>query len=57
MPCWVTEKAPDITAWLATMVASVAMITKGSRNQSGASRKKGLVTVEGSAISMAPCPI
>ncbi len=35
---WVTEKAPEITAWLAMIVATVARNTSGSRAQSGASR-------------------
>jgi lipopolysaccharide export LptBFGC system permease protein LptF len=34
--CWVTENAPEITAWLAMIVAMVASSTKGSRNMSGA---------------------
>jgi len=33
--CWVTEKAPVITAWLAMTVAAVAMITIGARRNSG----------------------
>ena len=41
-PSWiawrVTEKAPEITAWLAMIVASVAMPTSGSRAHSGAIR-------------------
>ena len=40
-PSWiawrVSEKAPVITAWLAMMVASVAMITSGRINAGGAS--------------------
>ena len=35
MACWVSEKAPVITAWLAMMVARVAMPTMGSSAQSG----------------------
>jgi hypothetical protein len=35
MACWVTEKAPEITAWLAMTVAIVATTTSGSRNHSG----------------------
>ena len=38
--CRVIEKAPVITAWLATTVATVAMITIGSSNGSGQRRKK-----------------
>ena len=33
--CWVTEKAPEITAWLAMIVAAVASSTSGSRSASG----------------------
>ena len=33
--CWVTEKAPVITAWLAITVATVASSTSGSSAQSG----------------------
>ena len=40
--CWVTEKAPEITAWLAMIVASGGEQTSGSRAHSGAIRKKGL---------------
>jgi hypothetical protein len=56
--CWVTEKAPEITAWLAMIVASVARMTSGSRNHSGASRKKGLLDGRGVVDQQAsPCPI
>ena len=34
--CWVTEKAPEITAWLAMIVAAVASSTSGNRSISGA---------------------
>ena len=34
---WVTEKAPEITAWLAMIAAIVARITSGSWSASGAS--------------------
>ena len=47
MACWVTEKAPEITACDAMMVASVASTTSGSRAHSGAIRKKGLETASG----------
>ena len=40
--CWVTEKAPEMTACDAITVAIVARITSGSRTFSGAIRKKGL---------------
>ena len=33
--CWVTEKAPVITAWLAMTVAMVARMTSGSRRPVG----------------------
>ena len=33
--CWVSEKAPVITAWLAMMVAAVASATIGRSAQSG----------------------
>ena len=35
MACWVREKAPVITAWLAMTVAAVARITIGARTISG----------------------
>ena len=34
--CWVTEKAPEMTAWLAMIVAAVASRTSGRRSMSGA---------------------
>ena len=34
--CWVTEKAPEMTAWLAMIVATVASRTSGRRSISGA---------------------
>ena len=44
-PSWIacrdSEKAPVITAWLATTVASVASTTIGSRPQAGTSWKNG----------------
>ena len=60
--CWVTENAPEITAWLAMMVAKVARITSGSRKLSGARRKKGLCRVASAVVrsiwmTIAPCPI
>ena len=60
--CWVTEKAPEITAWLAMIVASVARMTSGRRSISGARKKNGFLTVSiacsaGSARSIAPCPM
>ena len=60
--CWVTEKAPEITAWLAMMVAKVARMTSGSRMPSGARKKKGLASAASapagsSESTIAPCPI
>ena len=60
--CWVTEKAPEITAWLAMIVAIVASRTSGKRNISGARKKNGFLTVSiacagSSASSIAPCPM
>ena len=43
--CWVTENAPEMTAWLAMIVATVARMTSGRRSTSGASRKNGFLTV------------
>ena len=37
--CWVSEKAPVITAWLAMTVATVARITIGARSAGGAMMK------------------
>ena len=37
-------KAPEITAWLAMKVATVARMTSGRRNSSLASKKNGLRT-------------
>ena len=34
--CWVTENAPEMTAWLAMIVAKVASSTSGRRSMSGA---------------------
>ena len=60
--CWVTEKAPEITAWLAMIVAKVARMTSGSRSISGARKKKGLLSASAAAAGssdriIAPCPI
>ena len=35
--CWVTENAPEITAWLAIIAAAVAISTSGSSQPAGAS--------------------
>ena len=48
MHCRAIEKAPEITAWLAITVATVARMTSGSRSQSGASRKNGFSIAAGS---------
>ena len=58
---WVTEKDPEITAWLAMKVAIVANITSGKRSTSGAMMKNGLLiaSVAPAASSdriIAPCP-
>src|ERR687885_362653 len=44
--CRVSEKAPVMTAWLAMMVASVAIPTIGMSAQSGTSRKNGFSMAE-----------
>ena len=59
-PSWIawraSEKAPVITAWLATTVAIVDRSTSGSSAQDGASRKNGFSTVFGFDSTRAPCP-
>ncbi len=50
----VTEKAPEITAWLAMTVARPARITRGTRAQAGAIRKKGFSKALASDSSSAP---
>ena len=42
--CWVTEKAPEMTAWLAMIVASVAMTSSGIVSDGGTMWKNGLST-------------
>ena len=54
--CWVTEKAPVITAWLAITVAIVASSTSGNRPQPGAIRKNGLAIASGSLRISAAWP-
>ena len=54
--CCEIEKAPEITAWLAMIVASVASRTSGSRAHSGAIRKNGFCTDAGLLISSADWP-
>ncbi|MNW21321.1 hypothetical protein D3C71_2221690 [compost metagenome] len=60
--CWVSEKAPEITAWLAMMVARIASSTTGIRHVSGIIRKKGSWMMPSRApisasSTIAPCPI
>ena len=52
----VTEKAPEISAWLAITVATVASSTSGRRSQCGPRRKNGLAIAAGSRITSAPWP-
>ena len=40
--CWVTEKAPEITAWLAMIVAKVARMTSGRRKPFGREQEEGI---------------
>ncbi|CFN73824.1 Uncharacterised protein [Bordetella pertussis] len=54
--CRVTEKAPEITAWDATTVATVASPTSAASPHSGAIRKNGLRIAAGSRSSNAPWP-
>jgi hypothetical protein len=54
--CWVTEKAPEITACDAITVASVASTTIGKAAQLGARRKNGLLAAAGFDSSSAPWP-
>ena len=56
MTCLVTLNAPEIKACDAITVAMVAKITKGSKAQSGAIKKKGFFTASGSANNKAPWP-
>jgi hypothetical protein len=53
----VTEKAPEITAWLAMMVARVATTSNGMVSDGGTMWKKGLSTNSGCSISIAAWPI
>ena len=61
--CWVRLKAPEITAWLAMIVASSAMITTGTFTMSGIIRKKGslmsaaVASGEVCDSTIAPCPM
>ena len=60
--CCVNENAPEITAWLAIIVASKAMNTTGSLTTSGIIRKNGSLIVTAAVAAsidriIAPCPI
>ncbi len=57
--CWVTENAPEITAWLAITVAAVASTTISFWPvwPPGTSRKKGLAVSVGCARISAPWPM
>jgi hypothetical protein len=52
----VTENAPEITAWEAITVATVASRTIGSRAHEGINRKNGLVIAWGESRISAPWP-
>ena len=43
MHCRVIEKAPEITAWLAITVATVASTTSGRRSQCGRQQEERVV--------------
>ena len=55
--CLVTENAPEITAWEAITVATIASTTIGSRPQCGISRKNGLLIAPGSLMISEPWPM
>ena len=52
----VSEYAPEIRAWEAMTVASVARTVSGRTNQSGAMLKNGFSTASGSERISAPWP-
>jgi len=52
--CWLTLNAPEITAWEAMTVATVASSTIASCAQPGISRKNGLATAAGERRISAP---
>ena len=55
--CWVSEKAPVMTAWLAMTVAAVARTTqRASRPIPAIMRKNGLSAAVGSQHDSAPWP-
>ena len=54
--CRAMENAPEITAWLAMTVATVASSTRGRRATDGAIRKNGFDAASGLARTSAPCP-
>ena len=61
--CCVRLNAPEITAWLAMMVANNARMMTGTRTISGIIRKKGSLTSAAAASGefadriIAPCPM
>jgi hypothetical protein len=60
--CCVSEKAPEITAWLAMIVARIARMTTGTCHASGIIWKKGsaIRSARGpisASSTIAPCPI
>ena len=54
--CRLTLNAPEMTAWEAMTVATVASSTIGSCAQLGSSRKNGFSTAWGERTINAPCP-
>ena len=56
IPWRVVENAPEIMACEATMAARVAMMSSGTRNHLGASRKNGFSAAAGFSSSSAPWP-
>ena len=54
--CWVIEKTPVITDWLAMMAASVASITMGRCAQCGMTEKKAMEASPGLRSKAAPWP-
>ena len=54
---WLTmENMPEITAWPAMMLASVAMITSGISKADGTMAKKAFVSLAPFSRSQADCP-
>ena len=52
--CCVSEYAPEISAWDATIAADVAITTIGINAHVGASRKNGFTTAGGVVEQQAP---